>query len=123
MDYLLSLSILPLLAYGWVLEYRLHPSIPLILQFFIGGAMTIIFNACGTLLVDLHPSRPIDGSGGSEPAPLCNCRGRTRGVAATYQHRWSRVVLHCNCAGNWRNCRRVRRCWQSMGRGVEKTKR
>ncbi|KAK5322641.1 hypothetical protein LTR20_006414 [Exophiala xenobiotica] len=58
MTYLLPLSIFPLLAYGWVLEYHLHPSIPLILQFFIGGAMTIIFNACGTLLVDLHPSRP-----------------------------------------------------------------
>lgn len=58
MTYLLPLSILPLLAYGWVLEYHLHPSIPLILQFFIGGSITIIFNACGTLLVDLHPSRP-----------------------------------------------------------------
>ena len=55
---LLPLSIFPLLAYGWVLEYPLHPSIPLILQFFIGGATTIIFNACGTLLVDLHASRP-----------------------------------------------------------------
>ncbi|KAK5188698.1 hypothetical protein LTR47_011747, partial [Exophiala xenobiotica] len=32
---------------------------PLILQFFIGGAMTIIFNACGTLLVDLHASRSL----------------------------------------------------------------
>ncbi|OQV09423.1 hypothetical protein CLAIMM_13548 [Cladophialophora immunda] len=58
MAYLLPLSILTLLAYGWVLEYHLHPSIPLILQFFTGGAMTIVFNACGTLLVDLHPTRP-----------------------------------------------------------------
>lgn len=58
MTYLLPLSTLPLLAYGWVLEHRLHPSIPLTLQFFIGGSITIIFNACGTLLVDLHPSRP-----------------------------------------------------------------
>lgn len=58
MIYLLPLSTLPLIAYGWVLEYRTHPSIPLILQFFIGGSITIIFNACGTLLVDLHPSSP-----------------------------------------------------------------
>ncbi len=58
MVYLLPLSTLCLLAYGWVLEYHLHPSISLILQFFIGGSITILFNACGTLLVDLHPSRP-----------------------------------------------------------------
>lgn len=58
MNYLLPLSTLSLLAYGWVLEYHLYPSIPLVLQFFIGGSITIIFNACGTLLVDLHPSRP-----------------------------------------------------------------
>ncbi|KAK5337111.1 hypothetical protein LTR43_012589, partial [Exophiala xenobiotica] len=58
MAYLLPLSIFPLLAYGSVLAYHLHPSIPFILQFFIGGAVTIIFNASGTLLVDLHASRP-----------------------------------------------------------------
>ncbi|KIX96394.1 uncharacterized protein Z520_07660 [Fonsecaea multimorphosa CBS 102226] len=58
MAYVLPLSILTLLAYGWALQYHLHPSIPLILQFFTGGAMTIVFNACGTLLVDLHPTRP-----------------------------------------------------------------
>ncbi|EXJ69376.1 uncharacterized protein A1O5_07412 [Cladophialophora psammophila CBS 110553] len=53
-----SYSIFALLAYGWVLEYHVHPSIPLVLQFFIGGAMTIVFNACGTLHVDLHSTRP-----------------------------------------------------------------
>lgn len=58
MVYLLPLSTLPLLAYGWVLEYHLHPAVPLVLQLIIGGAITIIFNACGTLLVDLHSSRP-----------------------------------------------------------------
>ena len=58
MIYLFPVSTLPLIAYGWVLEYRLHPAISLILQFFIGGSITIIFNACGTLIVDLHPSRP-----------------------------------------------------------------
>ncbi|KIW93379.1 uncharacterized protein Z519_05984 [Cladophialophora bantiana CBS 173.52] len=58
MTYLLPFSIFSLLVYGWVLEYHVHPSIPLVLQFFIGGAMTIVFNACGTLLVDLHSTRP-----------------------------------------------------------------
>ena len=56
--YLLPISTLCTLTYGWAVEYHLHPSIPLILQFFIGGSITIVFNACGTLLIDLHPSRP-----------------------------------------------------------------
>ena len=58
MIYLIPLSTLPLLAYGWCLQHRVHPSIPFILQFFLGGSIIIIFNACGTLIVDLHPSRP-----------------------------------------------------------------
>ena len=47
MIYLLPLSTLPMIAYGWVLEYHLHRSLSFILQFFIGGSITIIFNACG----------------------------------------------------------------------------
>ena len=58
MLYLLPISTLCTLTYGWALEHHLHPSIPLILQFFIGGSITIVFNACGTLLIDLHPLRP-----------------------------------------------------------------
>ena len=58
MIYLIPLSVLPYIAYGWVLQYRLHPSISLILQFFIGGGMIVIYNACGTLAVDLHPLSP-----------------------------------------------------------------
>ena len=58
MLYLLPISTLCTLIYGWALEYHLHPAIPLILQFFVGGSITIVFNACGTLLIDLHPLRP-----------------------------------------------------------------
>jgi hypothetical protein len=35
-----------------------HVSVPLILQFLLGASATVIFNLCGTLLVDLHPTRP-----------------------------------------------------------------
>ena len=35
-----------------------HVAIILVLQFFIGTATTVIFNICGTLLVDLHPDCP-----------------------------------------------------------------
>lgn len=58
MIYLIPLSTPPLLAYGWMLQHQLHPYIPLILQFFMGGSIIIIFNACGTLIIDLYPSRP-----------------------------------------------------------------
>lgn len=79
MIYLLPLSTLSLLAYGWVLEYHLHPSISLILQFFIGGSITIIFNACGTLLVDLHPSRPSTAQASSN---IVRCTFAAGGLAA-----------------------------------------
>ena len=58
MTYLIPLSTLPFIAYGWILQYRLHPSISLILQFLIGGGIIVIYNACGTLVVDLHPLSP-----------------------------------------------------------------
>ncbi len=79
MIYLLPLSTLPLVAYGWVLEYRLHPSISLILQFVIGGAITVIFNACGTLIVDLHPLRP---STAQAAVNLVRCAFAAGGLAA-----------------------------------------
>lgn len=79
MIYLLPLSTLSLIAYGWVLEYHLHPSISLVLQFFIGGSITIIFNACGTLLVDLHPSRP---STAQAAANIVRCTFAAGGLAA-----------------------------------------
>ena len=79
MVYLLPLSTLCLLAYGWVLEYHLHPSISLLLQFFIGGSITIIFNACGTLLVDLHPSCP---STAQASLNIVRCTFAAAGLAA-----------------------------------------
>jgi len=79
MIYLLPLSALPLIAYGWVLEYHLHPSISLILQFFLGGSITIIFNACGTLLVDLHPLR---SSTASAALNIVRCTFAAGGLAA-----------------------------------------
>lgn len=79
MIYLIPLSTLPLLAYGWVLQHRLHPSIPLILQFFIGGSIIVIYNKCGTLLIDLHPSRP---STAQASFNLVRCTFAAGGLAA-----------------------------------------
>ena len=55
--YLIPISTLPILAYGWVLQHHLLPSISLILQSFM-GMMIVIYNACGTLIIDPHPARP-----------------------------------------------------------------
>ncbi|KAH9964193.1 MFS general substrate transporter [Russula dissimulans] len=45
------------IGYGWSLQSRVTIVVPLILQFIIGLAATVIFNAIQTLLVDLVPSQ------------------------------------------------------------------
>lgn len=48
----------PLIAgYGWALELKVHMSVPLIMQFFIGFTMQPLFTSLNTLLVDFHPDR------------------------------------------------------------------
>jgi multidrug resistance protein len=50
------------LGYGWALQMRAHLSVPLIMQFLIGLAVTGIFNVCNTLIVDLYPDAPATAS-------------------------------------------------------------
>ncbi|CAN9174353.1 hypothetical protein AA0119_g6600 [Alternaria tenuissima] len=50
------------IGYGWALDRHTHFAIPLVLQFFIGASITGVFNACGTLLVDVNPIRPATAS-------------------------------------------------------------
>ena len=50
------------LGYGWALNSHVHLSVPLILQFFVGLAVTGIFNALNTLFVDLHVHQPTTAS-------------------------------------------------------------
>lgn len=50
------------IRYGWALDVHTHFAIPLVLQFFIGASITGVFNACGTLLVDVNPTRPATAS-------------------------------------------------------------
>ncbi|KAH6661994.1 major facilitator superfamily domain-containing protein [Halenospora varia] len=47
-----------IVGYGWALHTRTTVAVPLILQFLIGGTISVVFNMCGTLLVDLHPKSP-----------------------------------------------------------------
>jgi hypothetical protein len=41
---------------------RSHLSVPFIMQFLTGLAVTGIFNVCNTLIVDLHPDTPATAS-------------------------------------------------------------
>ncbi len=66
-------------AYGWVLEKKVHPSVPLILQFILGATTTLVFNLCGTLLVDLHPIQPATAQASLN---LIRCSMSAAGLAA-----------------------------------------
>lgn len=51
------LSIGALAGYGWAVERRIHASVPLILQLFIGAKCTIILQLFSTLIVDIFPQK------------------------------------------------------------------
>jgi MFS family permease len=55
---MLVISICALTGYGWAVERHVHPSVPLILQFFIGVKCTIILQMFSALLVDIFPDTP-----------------------------------------------------------------
>ncbi|GAA5994443.1 hypothetical protein JCM5350_007036 [Sporobolomyces pararoseus] len=44
-------------TYGWLVNYGVHLSAPLIMQFFIGLTVTSMFNMAQTLMVDLYPGQ------------------------------------------------------------------
>lgn len=42
-------------GYGWVVQSHVHPSVPLIMQFFICGTSTLLSHTSSALLVDIFP--------------------------------------------------------------------
>jgi hypothetical protein len=79
MPWLITLSVIATCLYGWVLQESMHVIIPLALQFIIGGAMTMVFNISGTLLVDQHPKRPATAQAANN---LMRCSMAALGLAA-----------------------------------------
>ncbi|KAF2181863.1 hypothetical protein K469DRAFT_713467 [Zopfia rhizophila CBS 207.26] len=67
------------LGYGWSLEKHAHVSIPLVLRFFISTSVTAVFNAYGTLLVEINPDHPATVSATSN---LFRCILAAAGLAA-----------------------------------------
>ncbi|KAK8015082.1 major facilitator superfamily transporter [Apiospora arundinis] len=53
--YLVGITTVSIIAYGWVVGLRVHVAVPLVLQTIIGYTITGIFTALGTLLTDLNP--------------------------------------------------------------------
>ena len=55
---LLGISTCALLGYGWAVQTRAHPSIPLILQLILGFMCTVFNQIFNALLVDVFPENP-----------------------------------------------------------------
>ncbi len=51
------LEIMLVVAYGWVVHNQVHPSVPIIMQFFICGFSTLLSHTASALLVDIFPER------------------------------------------------------------------
>lgn len=43
------------IGYGWAVFYRVHPAVPLVLQFFICALSTLLSHTASALLVDVFP--------------------------------------------------------------------
>ncbi|SPO03041.1 uncharacterized protein DNG_05722 [Cephalotrichum gorgonifer] len=56
---IISVSVLAVVGYGWAVQYRAHPALPLILQFFIGCKATVLLQIYSALLVDIFPETPV----------------------------------------------------------------
>ncbi|KAI1460211.1 MFS general substrate transporter [Annulohypoxylon moriforme] len=46
-----------IIGYGWAVYYKVHPSAPIILQFFICAVSTLLSHTASALLVDLFPGK------------------------------------------------------------------
>jgi len=55
---IVSLGILVMIAYGWVLQAETHLAVPLVLLFLIGSCLTGAFSILNTLAVDMTPEAP-----------------------------------------------------------------
>ncbi|KAI4261126.1 MAG: hypothetical protein L6R42_003672 [Xanthoria sp. 1 TBL-2021] len=52
----LSLEVALVIGYGWVVQSHIHPSVPLIMQFFICAISTLLSHTSSALLVDIFPA-------------------------------------------------------------------
>lgn len=55
---ILTFSMLVLIGFGWTVQLRVHPAVPLIFQFYVGAKCTILLQVYSALLVDVFPETP-----------------------------------------------------------------
>ncbi|KAK7956101.1 uncharacterized protein PG986_005323 [Apiospora aurea] len=55
---ILGVSVCAVIAFGWTVKYKIHPAVPLTLQFYIGAKCTVLHQAYSALLVDMFPQKP-----------------------------------------------------------------
>lgn len=55
---ILTVSMCLLVGYAWAVKYKVHPAVPLILQFFLGAKCTILLQVYSALVVDIFPEQP-----------------------------------------------------------------
>jgi MFS family permease len=67
---MLSVGLVCILCYGWVLEKNAPLAAPLVIHFFIGLCVNGVFNLLSTLLVDLYPQSPATATAANN---LCRC--------------------------------------------------
>lgn len=50
-----ALEVALVVGYGWGIVYKVHPAVPLVMQFFICGLSTLLSHTASALLVDIFP--------------------------------------------------------------------
>ena len=93
--YMIAIAVTTIAGYGWSIAARVVRSpctplasyklimakqvaVPLILQFFIGGSITVLFNMCGTLLTDINHQHPATAQASSN---IVRCALSAAGLA------------------------------------------
>lgn len=55
---ILAVSACVLVGFAWAVQFKVHPSVPLILQFYLGAKCTILHQVYSALVVDIFPEKP-----------------------------------------------------------------
>ncbi|KUI69145.1 putative transporter AQR1 [Cytospora mali] len=55
---IIGVSLCVLVGFGWAVQFKVHPAVPLILQFYLGAKCTVLLQVYSALLVDIFPEKP-----------------------------------------------------------------
>lgn len=55
---ILAFSACVLVGFAWAVQLKVHPAVPLILQFYLGAKCTVLLQVYSALVVDIFPEKP-----------------------------------------------------------------